>query len=86
MKSFYTAIGVENSDVLDVEVEYSFSEVIQETMYSRNGDPGSPAEGGELEDMYVYDMGGNNITKTISPVNYGLLWSECRDHYERYAA
>ena len=34
---------------VDVDITYSLSPFVAATMYDRNGDPGSPAEGGEIE-------------------------------------
>jgi hypothetical protein len=50
---------------LPLEVEFDISPYYPATMYDRNGDPGSPAEGGEADISAIY-LGGQEITRLLS--------------------
>jgi hypothetical protein len=56
----------------EVELEGYVSKYHPATMYKNNGDPGEPAEGGELEDFAIY-LDGKDITDTISKEDYERL-------------
>jgi hypothetical protein len=39
---------------VEMRVEFEITQYIEETMYDRFGEPGSPAEGGEIYDLLVF--------------------------------
>lgn len=45
-----------------VQVEATISDYYPAVNYLRNGDPGYPAEGGEVEDLKVFLPGGTELT------------------------
>ncbi len=47
-------------------------------MYCRNGDPGWPAEGGDVEDMRVYFPDGSEMKSISKALDADLI-----DHWER---
>ena len=49
----------------EFEVEASYSPYRPATMYARNGDPGNPEEGGEVEDMTI-TFCGVDVTDIVS--------------------
>lgn len=70
------------SQYLKVEVEASISDYHPEVRTLRNGDPGWPAEGGEVESLTVVMPDGS----TLSPIP-GRLYDELveraiEEHYE----
>ena len=46
--TYYVNLGILGEEV-EVEVTYTMTPYIEATMYRSNGDPGDPAEGGEIE-------------------------------------
>lgn len=42
--------------------EYSIDPYIPATMYDRNGDPGSPEEGGDIYDLFIFNEDNDDIT------------------------
>lgn len=42
--------------------EYDIDEYQPATMYDRNGDPGSPEEGGEIYDLFIFNEDDDDIT------------------------
>lgn len=58
---FISKVAVEVNDV-EYEVECRVSDYYPAVMYLRNGDPGYPEEGGEIEEITIY-QNGNDITE-----------------------
>lgn len=72
----------ENGEEREIEITVTFniSSYRPETMYRSNGDPGDPAEGGDLEIESVYDEYGNELDEKVITDSMEIdmydLWSE----------
>jgi hypothetical protein len=53
------------------------------TMYAKNGDPGDPAEGGEVEDLQVW-LGDIDITEIVSKKVLDYAEQEIADYAAEY--
>lgn len=61
----YTAtIEVDDREV-EITIEYTVSKYYPAKMYLSNGDPGCPAEGGELEIESIIDEDGNELDEDV---------------------
>lgn len=65
----------------EVELEGYISKYHPATMYKNNGDPGDPAEGGELEDFAIY-LDGKDITETVSNEDYDRLYQSFIEEWQ----
>lgn len=61
---------------IEMEVTGDYLELIPATMYTRNGDPGNPAEGGYIDDASI-SIGGVDVTD--------ILDESCRAEIETLA-
>lgn len=59
--SFDATITVGDDEDVEVSVEADFTPGHPGTMYARNGDPGDPPEGAEVEITSITDGDGNEI-------------------------
>ena len=65
----------------EVELDGFISKYHPAVMYLRNGDPGYPEEGGELEDFAVL-LDGKDITDTLSKEDYDRLSMQFIENWE----
>jgi hypothetical protein len=76
-----------DSDI-EVEIDGSMSKRKPARMYLKNGDPGYPEEGGELEDFSICLPDGTDITNTVPKEVYESLFEtlaiELADEDEYY--
>ncbi len=67
---------------LKVEVEASISNYHPEVITQRNGDPGWPAEGGEVESIVVTMPDGSNLNPIPGKLYDELVERAVEEHYE----
>lgn len=60
-------------DDRDVTVGFTYSPYVAATMYDRNGDPGSPEEGPEIDLEFVRDASGNDILEGLDDAQINEL-------------
>ena len=70
--------------VTTATVEFYISPIVPERTHMSNGDPGYPAEGGELEEFNVYDENGIDITGTLTNRWIEILQDQCYNKNELY--
>lgn len=75
----YDAEG--NETEITVELEGYISKYYPAVMYLKNGDPGYPEEGGELEDFSVW-LGDEDITETLTKAEYEDLVEQFHEKWE----
>jgi hypothetical protein len=66
---------------IEVDLDGSISKYYPAVMYLRNGDPGYPEEGGELEDFTV-TLDGKDITDELSKEEYDRLSCQFMEEWE----
>ncbi len=59
-----TTIEIDEREV-EITIQYSISKYYPATMYRSNGDPGDPAEGGDLEIESIVDEDGNELDEDV---------------------
>ncbi|GEM_PF-3995803 len=74
----------DNYEVIECEVEFEISTYVPEKAYLSNGDPGYPAEGGEVEHLEVFDMDGKNITAEVPSKWLEKFTEMCYDKHDKY--
>ncbi len=74
---------IEHLDGTEIEVELDgyVTKYHPATMYKKNGDPGDPEEGGELEDFTV-TLDGKDITEELSKEDYDRLFYEFWENWD----
>lgn len=57
---------------VEFTVEGDYTPYKRATMYASNGDPGDPAEGGDLEDAVIM-IGDQDVGEVLSPAVYSAV-------------
>lgn len=62
---------------LAIVVSYKVSAYYPAVHYLPNGDPGYPAEGGDLESVDIKDSAGRDVYNQLTPEEIGLVEDRC---------